>query len=91
MTHTIIEGALFAAFYAYFGVHVVGQDKAWVPHVICGNCRSTLEVWHRGETGADPGRNLTRAQQKDRGRGYIGVAISQNYEQKRASSSDFYY
>ena len=43
------------------------------------------------DTGADPGRNLTRAQQNDRGRGYMGVATSQNYEQKRASSSDFYY
>jgi len=34
------------------------------------------------QAGADPGRNLTRAQQKDRGRGYMGVAISQNYEKK---------
>ena len=24
-------------------------------------------------SGADPGRNLTRAQHKDRGRGYMGV------------------
>ena len=27
----------------------------------------------RMRSGADPGRNLTRAQQKDRGRGYMGV------------------
>ena len=49
--HTIVEGNLFcAAFYTYFGVQVGGQDNAWGPHVICGNCRSTLEEWCKGES-----------------------------------------
>ena len=48
---TIVEGNLFcAAFYAYFGVQVGDQDKAWEPHVVCGNFRSTLEAWYRGES-----------------------------------------
>ena len=25
------------------------QDKAWVPHIVCGNCRPTLERWYRRE------------------------------------------
>ena len=37
--HTIVEGNLFcAAFYAYFDVQVGDQNKAWVQHVISGNC-----------------------------------------------------
>ena len=49
--HTIFEGNLFcAAFYACFGVQVGDQDKDWALHVICGNCRSTLEVWYREES-----------------------------------------
>ena len=49
--HTIVEGSLFcSAFYAYFGVQVGDLDKAWEPHVGCGNCRSTLEVWYRRES-----------------------------------------
>ena len=38
---------------------------------------------------ADPGRNLTRAQQKDRGRGYMGVAIPQNLSKKGSVGSTF--
>lgn len=26
-----------------------GQDKSWVPHIVCGSCRSTLESWYRGD------------------------------------------
>ena len=49
--HTTVERNVFcAAFCAYFGVQVGGQEKAWEPHVVCGNCRSTLEVWYRGES-----------------------------------------
>ena len=44
--HIIVEGNLFsAAFYAYFGVQVWDEDKAWALYVVCGNCRSTLEAW----------------------------------------------
>ena len=35
--------------------------------------RECLPQLCSSDTGADPGRNLTRAQQKDRGRGYMGV------------------
>ena len=41
--------------------------------------------------GADPGRNLTRAQQKARGRGYMGVENISELLTKWASWSDFYY
>ena len=45
--HTIVEGNLFCeAFYAFFGVQVGDHDKAWAPHVVFGNCRSTLEAWY---------------------------------------------
>ena len=45
--HTIVEGNLFCeAFYAFFGVQVGDHVKAWVPHVVFGNCRSTLEAWY---------------------------------------------
>ena len=43
------------------------------------------------KSGADPGRNLTRAQQKASGRGYMGVENISELLTKRASWSDFYY
>jgi len=37
------------AYKAYFGVQVGYQDKPWVPHYSCENCKRTLEGWFRGE------------------------------------------
>lgn len=48
--YVIVEGNVFCSAYnAYFGMPVGDQDKRWAPHVVCGNCRSTLEAWYRGE------------------------------------------
>ena len=32
-------------YYAYFGIELGDQDKAWVPHRLCGNCLSSLRQW----------------------------------------------
>ena len=37
--------------------------------------------------GADPGRNLTRAQPKARGRGYMGVALSVGLDKRDSLKS----
>ena len=48
--YTIVEGNFYCSTYkAYFGVQVGDQDKSWVPHMVCGSCGSTLELWYRGE------------------------------------------
>ena len=55
-----------------------------------------LKSQHQEENGnldisvADPGRNLTRAQQKARGRGYMDVENISELLTKRARWSDFY-
>jgi len=32
----------------YIRMPIGDQGKAWVPHVICGSCRSNLEGWLKG-------------------------------------------
>ena len=35
--------------YAYFGVKLGDQDKAWAPHKVCSNCVSSLKQWSIGK------------------------------------------
>lgn len=37
------------AYLHYFGFPVSNQDKNWVPHVICTNCRLVLSSWYSGK------------------------------------------
>jgi LSD1 subclass zinc finger protein len=48
--HKIRTNSKFSCFFKkYFGLEILNQNKPWVPHVICGSCRATLEAWLRGE------------------------------------------
>jgi hypothetical protein len=48
--HKIRTNSKFSCFFKkYFGLEILNQNKPWVPHVVCGSCRSTLEACVRGE------------------------------------------
>jgi hypothetical protein len=48
--HKITTNSKFSCSYKkYFGLDILNQNKPWVPHVVCGSCRSTLEACVRGE------------------------------------------
>ena len=36
-------------YYAYFGVKLGDQDKAWAPHKVCRNCVFSLRQWSIGK------------------------------------------
>ena len=36
-------------FFAYFGIKLVDQDKAYAPHRVCRNCVSSLRQWSTGK------------------------------------------
>ena len=36
------------AYYVYFDMKLVDQDKAWAPHVVCKPCVKTLRQWTKG-------------------------------------------
>ena len=56
-----------------------------------GVVHGRMKLYRNVGAGADPGRNLTRAQPKAHGRGYMGVENISEQLTKRASWSDFYY
>ena len=36
-------------YYAYFGIKLGDQKKAWAPHRVCRNCVSSLRQWSTGK------------------------------------------
>ena len=59
------------AYLQYFGFPVSNQDKNWVPHVICTNCRLVLSSWYSGKNrslkfGKPMMKNFTKALDKSK-------------------------
>ena len=36
------------AYYTYFKIKLVDQDKTWAPHIICKSCKESLRLWTTG-------------------------------------------
>ena len=49
-----LEAKFVFAYESYFGMKIGDQDKSWLPHVICGTCRSNLDGWLRGDRHSMP-------------------------------------
>ena len=45
-----VKSFITRAYYAYFGIKLADQDKAWAPPMVCKACTKTLHGWTNGKS-----------------------------------------